>query len=373
MFIQLITIQTLIFKNMKKNIINILISSVIVLFIAISYSATPGKKISGTKVLVGAIRWDAWIGDTKNGIHTGLQVERSLSPHKFHYRAPFFSKEIGTDSIQCREVTQDVMDQDISYANYAGINYWAFVYYKNGSGMEIARNLYLNSKVKKGLKWCLIIGNALDSNEQIWLINQFKDPNYQKVVNGQPLLYIYGLGKLFKPDQVAQIRKLAADAGLRDPYIVLMSSDYKSPEMYADSLRANAISRYCSWAGGNGSAYYPDLPNADKTDWGNMKKLGLQVVPWVTAGRNMKPRIERSVSWQKIPADHWVADGTPKQIADNLKNSIDWVKTNQNTCPANTVIIYAWNEFDEGGWICPTFGNDSSRIKAIRTVINFNN
>ncbi|MDR3696315.1 hypothetical protein [Mucilaginibacter sp.] len=359
---------------MKKYKISILIIGMIVLFTTLSYSATPRektheKKRQGTKVLVGAIRWDAWIGDTKNGISVGLQVERSLSPHKFHYRAPFFSKEIGPDSMQSREITQDVMDQDIAYANYAGINYWAFVYYKNGSGMDIQRNLYLNSKVKLGLRWCLIIGSTFDANELVWLINQFKRSDYQKVFNQRPLLYLLEQGKNLKPDQLALIRKLSAAAGLNDPYIVLMSSEYVKPNIYADSLGVNALSRYNSSAGKNGSPYFPDIPNADKNGWEDMKKTGAQVVPWVTAGRNMKPRIERSVSWQKIPADRWAADGTPEQIADNLQNSILWVKNNQQTCAANTVIIYAWNEFDEGGWICPTFGGNTDRIRAIRNVL----
>jgi len=31
--------------------------------------------------------------------------------------------------------------------------------------------------------------------------------------------------------------------------------------------------------------------------------------------------------------------------------------------------MYAWNEFDEGGWICPTLGNNTSRLDAIRKIL----
>jgi hypothetical protein len=37
------------------------------------------------------------------------------------------------------------------------------------------------------------------------------------------------------------------------------------------------------------------------------------------------------------------------------------------------VLIYAWNEFDEGGWLCPTLSADgapdTSRIEALGSVL----
>jgi len=33
------------------------------------------------------------------------------------------------------------------------------------------------------------------------------------------------------------------------------------------------------------------------------------------------------------------------------------------------VLIYAWNEFDEGGWICPTLYNGTDRLNAIHNVL----
>jgi hypothetical protein len=53
-----------------------------------------------------------------------LQMERSLNPNKFHYRAPF-SKEISHDSIQLELRRRSWTE--IAYAKFAGIDYWAFV------------------------------------------------------------------------------------------------------------------------------------------------------------------------------------------------------------------------------------------------------
>jgi len=67
--------------------------------------------------IVGAVRWDAWIGDLPcsdaGTDDVGLQVERSLGPRQFHDRLPFFAWITGHDSVEARELTQDVMDAQI--------------------------------------------------------------------------------------------------------------------------------------------------------------------------------------------------------------------------------------------------------------------
>jgi hypothetical protein len=49
------------------------------------------------------------------------------------------------------------------------------------------------------------------------------------------------------------------------------------------------------------------------------------------------------------------------------------VQNNRQICIANTIIIYAWNEFDEGGWISPTRNKDgsadTSRLDAIKAKL----
>ena len=83
--------------------------------------------------------------------------------------------------------------------------------------------------------------------------------------------------------------------------------------------------------------------------WEGYKATGRKVVPWVTTGHNTKPRIDNPVSWTTVSSDGWVSDGTPGQIADNLSNALRWTMMNKSAAEANTVLMYAWNEFDEGG------------------------
>lgn len=324
------------------------------------------------RVLVGAIRWDAWIGDLKKGTNkTGLIVERNLSPNKYHYRAPFYATVVGPDSIQARETTQSIMDQDIEYAKNGGIDYWAFVWYSNGTGLETARNLYFSSSNRNDVHWCLIISPPFNFNtDGAWLIEKFKEPIYQKVLHGRPLVYLYDPGHVISGNDVIRLRERCKTEGVDDPYIALMhTGPLQTASVISDSLGADALSMYNSFGSNDGGPYSPFIPNLDKQGWNSFKALKHQVVPWVTSGKNIKPRIDNPVPWMTVRPDAWTADGTPGQIAQNVKNAVDWTRQNTETAQANAIIIYAWNEFDEGGWICPTLGNDDNRLKAIKTAL----
>jgi hypothetical protein len=168
---------------------------------------------------------------------------------------------------------------------------------------------------------------------------------------------------------VNHLRELCKAAQIAPPYFVIMDFSADAAKATADRLKADALSSYKSAVGRNGEPYFPVIPKGDSINWEKYKNTGMQLIPWVTAGRNTKPRIDHPISWAKVPADQWVADGTPDQIAADLDNALKWVQKNPASCEANALIMYAWNEFDEGGWVCPTFGNNTARIDAIRKVL----
>ncbi|WP_461785767.1 hypothetical protein [Prosthecobacter sp.] len=57
---------------------------------------------------------------------------------------------------------------------------------------------------------------------------------------------------------------------------------------------------------------------------------------------------------------------TPDELAPHIRS-------NRNLNPANAIIIYAWNEHDEGGWLQPTLGADGRpdevRIRALGKIL----
>jgi len=61
--------------------------------------------------------------------------------------------------------------------------------------------------------------------------------------------------------------------------------------------------------------------------------------------------------WDGRPRNYagaWYEPAKPAEVADAVKCALDWNRANPNTARAGTVLIYAWNEYDEGGWLCPT-------------------
>ena len=60
---------------------------------------------------------------------------------------------------------------------------------------------------------------------------------------------------------------------------------------------------------------------------------------------------------------------TPDELAAHVCEAVQWAGTHRELNPANAIIIYAWNEHDEGGWLQPTRGADGkpddSRIHAL--------
>lgn len=89
--------------------------------------------------IVGAIRWDAYFSqpgeaafeDPNFGIVTRTTTN-DMSPKKWHYRVPFFGKEINDTAILANGNTPEVMGQELQYAQDHGIKFWSFCNYPIG-------------------------------------------------------------------------------------------------------------------------------------------------------------------------------------------------------------------------------------------------
>lgn len=340
-------------------------------------------EIRNTKPLVGAIRWDAWNGST---CPVGVQVERSLSPAHYHFRLPFYSKINQSGGVSINHATQEVMDQEIRYANQAGIDYWAFIWYpepkEKPSRLATARHLYQSSTINNQVKWCLIFGSApFDPvNDTPWVIDKMAKPNYLTTQNGRPVIYIFGISRKDREPlalTLQAIRDALKKKNLPAPYIIGMGWNAEDSASALLALGGDALSRYCS--GGENGEPYANLMQREQQSWDDFASTGVQVVPWVTTGWDKRPRSENPVSWEpnKV-ADHaknWVQQATPAQIGEQLQAALTWNNQKNKKTIFNSVIFYAWNENDEGGWINPTLFElrDSGRplrLDAIQKVLS---
>ena len=185
----------------------------------------PGADVStpeGAKPIVGAIRWDAWYG---RGSPVS-EVEKTLGPKKYHFRLPFFAKVVSPAAVSIDGDSQQVMEQEITYAADAGLNYWAFVDYWDQGNLGIALGRYRAAENKKGIRFCLIEeGGRIDrigTNGWPRLVACFKDPHYQTVLDGRPLLFVFGRPKVIGKNEFESLADQAVAAGLKKPYYVFM-------------------------------------------------------------------------------------------------------------------------------------------------------
>lgn len=344
---------------------------------------TPG--LVTKRPLVGAIRWDAWHGDKST---VGQEVTRSLSPQRYHFRLPFFARVISPDVVRIKGYSQAIVDDEIRWASQAGIDYWAFLAYDPDDPMLEALNFYLRSSRKKDIRFCLILEGSrmqlgADQDAQIRRLVDFqRDEQYVRVEGNRPLLYV----GLFQSDWLNShggaaglrpwfdaLRQKTSSLGLPEPYVVIMDFDPVRGAKLAKTVEADAISSYAT-DGGASRGSYAQLAQHTERFWERCRNTGVPVVPLVMSGWDRRPRIERPVSWESYQKpgeglDRYYETATPAQLADHLRKALDWTTLFADVCPARTVLIYAWNENDEGGWIVPTLNADGStnaaRLRAI--------
>ncbi len=344
----------------------------------------PSLQHSDTRPIVGAIRWDAWHGDASE---VGLIVERTLSPAHWHDRLPFYAAIPEEHAVEVRANTQEIMDQEIAYARDAGLDYWAFVIYPEDDPLSLGLKLYLSSEKKGDINFCLNLQGGWESGDgpDAWpdkvarYISYFKDPAYQTVMNGRPLVYLFSVEGLvgsgrFETWEAARaafdlLRDTAREEGIPNPYIVAQGWSADTLKDQAEALGLDAIGAYASNAG-HAAASYASLVAHTEAWWDAFRLSGLPVVPLVTAGWDMRPRVETPVPWvDGGDITLYYEQPTPEELAGHLKRGIEWCNAYPDSAEAQAILIYAWNEFDEGGWLCPTLEEGTARLDAIATVL----
>lgn len=334
------------------------------------------------RVVVGAIRWDAWHGDASD---VGKEVERNLSPRKWQGRAPFFAQFLGPDKVRIDGANQAVLDREIRYARQARLDYWAFLLYADGSAMNHGLEHYLASRNRRGLKFCLILEQgqwatqeaATKQFERVAALTAHAD--YQRVAGGRPLLYILttepgdgGWGSQHGRAAVDQLRAMAQAQSHAHPYIVVM--DYRSQR--ADALRrelnGDGVSAYAYQLDGK-NAPYAQLAQEVEHFWDDCRRAGSAVVPIVMTGWDRRPRVEQPVfweTWQKPNAgiEKFYAAPTAEELSQHSRHALEWVAAHPDGAAGKAILIYAWNENDEGGWLVPTKQDGTSRLRAIGGV-----
>ena len=357
----------------------------------IALSLAPLAALRGAesaRPIVGAIRWDAWYGENGPVKH----VETSLGPPKYHFRLPWFARVVGEDQARINGDSQGTVEKEIAYAAEAGLDYWAFVDYWDDPNLSLALRRYSAAKDKRGVRYCFVEeGGRLDRiGTRGWarLVAHFKDPSYQTVLDGRPLLYVFVKPKHLGKKEWQGLGDAAVAAGLKRPYLVLMGWRPERDVKDMEELAFDAVSAYaCGASYSMKPPTYAQQCEAIRRDrWEKCHALRIPCVTFASAGWDTRPRNERPPPWAKWvtatpdptpPAQQRplidAVTATPDELAAHLREAMDWTQRNRDINPSNAIIIYAWNENDEGGWLVPTLGADGrpneERIRAVAKVL----
>ena len=336
----------------------------------ITASDISGVRTSMNRPLIGAIRWDIFYGGDK----TNNPDLKSLSPQKYHNRVPFFLTIESEDTVSGSENNQAIIDKEVDYAKTAGIDYWAFVtppkIDPNG-GESYALDKYLKSSKKSDLKFCVILHQY---DKTGWedrvkkLVEFFKESSYVKVLGHRPLVYIFNIADMEKVYGTETRKNLdlltsqTAAAGLGKPYYAFMNAN-------ADILRrygADALSSYAIWSGRDTT--YAALAESARQQWETYRESGVKLIPLATVGWNQQPRTDNPPPWGGGGGPYF-ARPTPGEAAAHIRDGLDYVERHPDVCDAGVILCYAWNEFAEGGWLCPTHADGTKHLDAIRRMI----
>jgi hypothetical protein len=154
---------------------------------------------------------------------------------------------------------------------------------------------------------------------------------------------------------IQHLREAAQAAGVGNPYVVCMMQGEKHRELLRAGI-ADAVTLYHYRHGPVGQ----DLPY--KQLWPSISShvLGkrfagddVPVIPPLMSGANWVPRYR--VMPQVFPNWNWLGP-EPGELGAHLAAGLDYVAEHPAKCLANSVLMYAWNEHSEGGFLCPLMG-----------------
>lgn len=314
------------------------------------------------KTTFGIIRWDAYFNSESKKSNVSRQVARALSPAKYHAMAPYFSVVKDENTLVFKDADQAQFDQEAQLAIEAGVDYFAYCWYGEKDEMSYARHQHRASRYKDQLKMCAIINvYQLDSETMAELFDCMQQ-SYYFTISGRPVLFVYD-GFRFSAEKISEIKKGAAEAGLKTPIYFVALAGTANPAIISSLLDNGfeAISAYSCGAQSKNEPYQALCAHdraIDAKKYQYSDRIG--VIPHITCGRDTRPRLENPVSWAGDYGGYYTVTGSPEEIYSHAAGVLAEIRKNPEKNKPNSVLVYAWNEHDEGGWCCPTLQTDQN-------------
>jgi hypothetical protein len=332
------------------------------------------------QIRVSAIQWDCSLpSDTYFGYHQ----TRTLSPKKYRTQTPFYADVLAEDRIEYHLRDQAEFDRELAYAIEAGIDYFSYVFYpEHGSRAHVqtkvsdcshkvyelnyARRMHEKSALRDKIGMAAIMGahpfEAADYDELAALTQQ---PYYERI-DGRPLVYSF---QRIREEDVFGLRAAVKALGGEMPLFVPMF--FTIPED-ANMALADGV---CAYACTQGAENYAELLEKAIGENELRAKGCARTIPLFPTGWNPAPRLDIPSPWVNYDPIPYAAPATREELLSGGKRFSDWILESDNIHGTfmGHVMMFAWNEFEEGGWICPTYtenlGIDAERVETVSMLV----
>jgi hypothetical protein len=355
--------------------------TVLVLTLLLNAQPLPAQTAAAPpKVRAGAYYFDGWTGKTDH-----------LTPRlrdEFGDREPVWG---------WRDDSLPVVERQIDCAADHGLSFFAFDWYwpegaDKSTPLNTGLELYLKAGNKKRLQFCLMVANHggfrigpadWEVVTDAW-VRLFREPTHLKVGN-KPLLIFFAARELRHAFGSSDAVKAAFDkletkaraAGLDGVCVAACATP--GPTNKWDNLADLKAEGYACLTGYNYHGYpvkgpdkiqpFARMIEGHQALWDRFAaNSSLPYMPVVTVGWDKRP-------WEDAAKPEtqgvYYPDRTPVQVADFVTRAIRWMDAHPDkTTKERILLLYAWNENGEGGYLTPTKGGGDTYLKAIEKAVN---
>ena len=284
-----------------------------------------------------------------------------------------------------RDDSLEIMERQIDLAADHGLAYFAFCWYWHDDNQALNKEairddpkntsleLFLKARNNHRMKFCLLIANhsgfEINGAENWERAGEFLMPYLSHeqylTVDGKPLIIIFKNDGTDE-DGLAAMQENARKEGL--PGLAIAGNRYGS--VWEGFTHSTHYAVAPGWNEGSEAHPYSELVEANKRNW--IGSTQLPYIPIVTCGWDKRPweGPDGLYYYPGKPESWYYPDRTPEQFGEFLQDAVTWMDYHPSqTTKERIVIIYAWNELGEGGYIAPTLGDPQGEyLKAVRSV-----
>ena len=339
-------------------------------------SRNPNKK----NIKIGAYFYDGWSGQnkyandsTKLWAKDAPRMVTRLLVEDFPEREPIWG---------WRGDSQEIVEKQIDLAADNGVDFFLFCWYwRDTEGPinvlaienaphHVSMNFYMKAKNKNRLQYGLLVANHSgaeikgpdnwETAARYWM-KYFKDSQYV-TVDEKPLVVVFNPIDLDE-ESILRMQNVAKENGFSGLSIAGCGPPEILNKEFTHRTHYNIVPGYRS---GSEEHQYYDLIETHKKQW--FGSIETPYIPEITVGWDKRP-------WEgaegiNAPEGYYFVNRTPEQFEGFLKDAITWMDENPGrTTKERLMLLYAWNELGEGGYLVPTKGDpEASYLKVVRKI-----